>query len=84
MAITFALNRFHSHKNSISILFCDEIDNHLDEAGCYALYKTLQFLEHQSISLYIVSHNATLKDKITNIVLVEKTNGFSEISYGVQ
>ena len=84
LAITFALNRFHSHKNSISILFCDEIDNHLDEAGCYALYKTLQFLEHQSISLYIVSHNATLKDKITNIVLVEKTNGFSEISYGVQ
>lgn len=54
----------------IKFLLCDEIDQALDEGGVDALVESIHKLEDK-YKIFLITHNPSVKNKFSNIILVE-------------
>ncbi len=61
----------------IKILEFDEVDAHLDEAGCEAFADAILKWQKE-FTIFVITHNKDLKDKFSHAILVEETDDGAE------
>jgi len=86
IATSFAFRDFMATRSNIisNVLILDEyIDSNLDSLAINELVKILrEFIVRYNQSVYIVSHRKEINNDIfNNIIIVEKTNGISQVLY---
>lgn len=61
----------------IKILEFDEVDAHLDEAGCEAFADAIRKWQKE-FTIFVITHNKDLKDKFSHAILVEESDDGAE------
>lgn len=81
LAIALTLGDLASLRSDkkIPFRFIDEAFEKVDEAGMDAIVKLLQDQERAHDTVFVVTHNANLKQHFTNVITVTKENGVSTI-----
>lgn len=62
---------------TINMLEFDEVDAHLDEAGCEAFADAILKWQKE-FTIFVITHNKDLKDKFSHTILVEETDDGAE------
>ena len=79
MAVGFSLREITLNRgtNRLEFLMIDELVDHLDELGMEAFFRLLPTLAGLKL---IISHDASLSQRFTNVIRVVKENGISRIA----
>lgn len=80
ICISLALQSLLTSKaNCVNIGVFDEIFDSLDDVGIDCIMKLLEEEIKHKDSIFVISHNDSLKDRFKNVITIKKSNGVSEI-----
>lgn len=80
LIIQFALDDTRNliNKVDMDLRFYDEMFDSLDDYGIDTIIKTIKIMNHDK-TVYLVSHNSGLSEKVDRSITIRKRNGFSEL-----
>lgn len=81
LAISFAIQDLVLSKTNLktNIALYDECFESLDEVGCENVITILKERQEQIGTLFVITHNASLKALFENVITVHKVNGISSL-----
>jgi DNA repair exonuclease SbcCD ATPase subunit len=79
IAINLALQSLVSSRSNkkLNLIILDEILDSLDDAGVEHIMSLLQEISNDKSSVFVISHNDSIKSVFTNTITVVKENGYS-------
>lgn len=81
IAISLALQDLVMKKSNLQVnaLFYDEVFENLDAVGCENVVELLKSRLDVADSIFVITHNESLKPLFNNVMTVVKENGFSRL-----
>ena len=81
IAINLALQSLVASRSNkkLNLIILDEILDSLDDAGVEHIMSLLQEISNDKSSVFVISHNDSIKSVFTNTITVVKENGYSTI-----
>ena len=82
IAINLALQSLVASRSNkkLNLIILDEILDSLDDAGVEHIMSLLQEISNDKSSVFVISHNDSIKSVFTNTITVVKENGYSMLS----
>ena len=79
LAINLALQSLVSSRSNkkLNLIMLDEILDSLDDAGVEHVMELLQELAQEKSSIFVISHNDSIKSVFTDTITIVKENGYS-------
>lgn len=79
IAINLALQSLVASRSNkkLNLIILDEILDSLDDAGVEHIMSLLQEISNDKSSVFVISHNDSIKSVFTNTITVVKENGYS-------